>query len=225
MSAFNADHFYQLIMGLQVSIALLGAVTVVGMVVGAIMAAGHLSRFVFWRMLAMSVDIGLRGFPPVVLLFMVYYGFTDVFSLASFWAATLALGLRAGGYFGRIFEGAVLTVPRSQIMAARSIGLGAFGAFVHVVLPQSFRHALPGIANEISSQLKLTSLAFVIGVVELMRQARYLITTGTGSLLGLLMVTAALYYIANAVIFFFIGWLERRNSIPGLGAAHVQASR
>jgi polar amino acid transport system permease protein len=225
MSAFSTDHLYQLIMGLQVSIALLGAVTVVGMAVGAAMAAGHLSRSAFWRGVATSVDIGLRGFPPVVLLFLIYYGFTDVISLASFWAATLALGLRAGGYFGRIFEGAVLTVPKSQTMAARSIGLGGFGAFVHVVLPQSFRHALPGIANEISSQLKLTSLAFVIGVVELMRQARYLITTGTGSLLGLLMITALLYYLANAVIFLGIGWLERRNSIPGLGAVRVEVRR
>lgn len=225
MSAFTADHLYQLMVGLKVSIALLTTVTVLGMVVGAAMAAGHLSRSAFWRMLATSVDIGLRGFPPVVLLFMVYYGFTDVFSLASFWAATLALGLRAGGYFGRIFEGAVLTVPRSQILAARSIGLSSFGAFAHVVLPQALRHALPGIANEISSQLKLTSLAFVVGVVELLRQARYLITTGTGSLLGILLVTAALYYVANAVIFLCIGWLERRNSIPGLSATRAEARR
>lgn len=225
MSLLTIDHLYQLMVGLRVSIALLGAVTVVGMVVGATMAAGHLSGFGPWRMLATSLDIGLRGFPPVVLLFMVYYGFTDVFSLASFWAATLALGLRAGGYFGRIFEGAVLTVPKSQIMAARSIGLSAFDAFLHVVLPQAFRHALPGIANEISSQLKLTSLAFVVGVVELLRQSRYLITTGTGSLLGIFVVTAILYYLVNAVIFLCIGWLERYNSIPGLGPTRVEAGR
>lgn len=225
MSTLTLDQLYQLMVGLQVSIALLGAVTLVGMTVGALMAAGHLSRSTPWRMLAMAIDVGLRGFPPVVLLFMVYYGFTDVFSLASFWAATLALGLRAGGYFGRIFEGAVLTVPKSQILAARSIGLSGLGAFLHIVLPQSFRHALPGIANEISSQLKLTSLAFVVGVVELLRQARYLITTGTGSLLGILLVTALLYYLANAVVFLCLGWLERHNSIPGLGAVRVEARR
>ena len=225
MFPFTIDHLYQLIVGLGVSITLLGTVTAVGVIVGAAMAAGHLSRFGPTRIMAMSIDIALRGFPPVVLLFMVYYGFTDVFSLASFWAATLALGMRAAGYFGRIFEGAVLSVPDSQMMAARSIGLSALGAFLFVVLPQAFRHALPGIANEISSQLKLTSLAFVVGVVELLRQARYLITGGTGSLLGILLVTAFLYYVANAVIFLCIGWLERRNSVPGLGSTHALAGR
>lgn len=225
MSGIQFEHVGNLLLGLQISVLLLGAVVLVGFVVGGLMAYGHLSKRTILRASATAVDVVLRGLPPVVLLLIVYYGMTDLISLASFWAATLALGLRAGGYFGHIFEGAVLMVPKSQVLAAHSIGLSRFKTFFYVVLPQAYRHSLPGIANEISAQLKLTSLAFVVGVVDLMRQARYLISSGTGSLLGILLLTAVIYYIANAAIFFGIGCLERQGArrspilVPG-GSEH-----
>ena len=207
------SHILSLLNGLVVSIALLATVTVVGTCTGALLALGHLSTTLPLKLIATTVDLVLRGLPPIVLLLIVYYGFSGAFSLNSFWAATLALGVRAGGYFGHIFEGAVLAVPRSQVFAARSIGLGPFRSFLHVVLPQAYRHALPGIANEVSAQFKLTSLAFVVGVVELMRQARYLISAGSGGLLLILVTAAGLYYVANLAIFFALSSLEKRASL------------
>lgn len=223
MGPLSFQQLGQLLHGLQVSLLLLATVTVVGGFVGAAMAYGHLSKIGWVRLVVVCVDVGLRGLPPVVLILMIYFGMTDVFSLNSFWAATLALGLRAGGYFGRIFKGAVLTVPKSQVLAGHSIGLRRIDTFLYVIVPQAYRHSLPGVANEISAQLKLTSLAFVVGVIELMRQAKYLISAGTGSLLGVLVITAAIYYAANALIFLLIGQLERRSAIPGLGAFRTKA--
>jgi polar amino acid transport system permease protein len=219
MSWLSAHALGQLLMGLWVSIELLAAVTALGVIVGGIVAAGHLSQSRLGRTLALCFDIALRGLPPVVLLLIVYYGFTDWVSLPSFWAAALALGLRASAYFARIFEGSIQSVPHSQVMAAQAIGLSPAGVFSNVVLPQAVRYALPGVTNELSSQLKLTSIAFVVGVVELSRQSRYLITSGAGSLLGIFLLAAVLYYLTNTMIFLIAGWYERRHAIPGFGAA------
>lgn len=223
MKLISFQQLGQLLYGLEVSITLLSTVTFLGMIVGAAMAYGHLSKIGWVRLLVVCLDVGLRGLPPVVLLLMVYFGMTDAFSLTSFWAATLALGLRAGGYFGRVFEGAVLTVPTTQRLAGASIGLSTVGTFLYVVLPQAFRHALPGVANEISAQLKLTSLAFVVGVIELMRQAKYLISGGAGGLLEILVIAAALYYAANAAIFLVLGQVERYGQSPGLDRSRAAA--
>jgi len=205
-----------LLQGLWVALQLLAAVTVLGMVGGLVVVAGHLSRSPLLRGMATAYDLAFRGLPPPVLLLVVFYGSAEILELPSFMAAAVALGLRAGAYFARIFQGAIEAVPATQRAAAQAIGLGPLDVALYVVLPQAFRHALPSIGNEVSSQFKLTSLAFVVGVVELSRQARYLITAGSGSMLLVFLMAAALYYIANSAILATLAYLEHRLAVPGM---------
>jgi len=211
MGELTFTQLVPLLQGLLISLSLLLTVSLVGFCSGTMMSFCHLSRSRLLNLVAQVFDVLLRGTPPVVFLLVIFYGVTELVDMTAFTAAATALGLRAGGYFGRIFEGAVKAVPSNQRLAAKSIGLSPTRAFVFVTLPQAYRHALPGVANELSAQLKLTSLAFVVGVVELMRQARYLIAGGTG-MMTVLLTTAAIYYLANLVVFLFFNFLERSGN-------------
>lgn len=207
-----------LLNGLGVAVQLLVAVMAVGALSGTLVASMHLSRNAALRWLGLAYDLVFRGFPPIVLLLIVYYAFTQWAALGPFGAATVALGLRSGAYQGRIFEGAITSVPANQYVAGRSIGLSAVGTYVRVLVPQAIRHALGPWANEMSTEFKLTSIAFVVGVVELTRQAKYLVNNAESSMLVIFALVAALYYVVNASLFLVIRAIERRIAMPGFEA-------
>jgi polar amino acid transport system permease protein len=114
-----------------------------------------------------------RAFPPLVLLVFVYYGlpFAGV-EISSFAAVALAFFLNTSSYYGEIFRAGIESVPRGQWEAARSTGISFLGALVHVVLPQGARNVLPDLVSNTLEVVKLTSLASVVALPELLRMAR-----------------------------------------------------
>ena len=84
-----------------------------------------------------------------------------------------------------------------------------------ILFPQAIRHAIGPWTNEFSSEIKETSLAYVIGVVELTRQAHYIITSTQGNVLTVFAVVALLYFIVNKAGNSGLYWLEARLAVPG----------
>ena len=89
----------------------------------------------------------------------------------SFFVATFALGLRSGANQSQIFRGAIRGIGEEQMMAARSLGLSRLQAIFHVMIPQTFIVATPGLGSEYALLVKDSSYAFILGVVEMMRRA------------------------------------------------------
>lgn len=117
----------------------------------------------------------LRGVPELVLIFFVYLGIGLELGFTPFQnpvlAATFALGLRSGAHQSQIFRGAIRGLGEEQMLAARSLGLSRLRAIFHVMGLQTFIIATPSLGSEYALLIKDSSYAFIIGVIEIMRQA------------------------------------------------------
>jgi polar amino acid transport system substrate-binding protein len=111
-----------------------------------------------------------RGTPVLLQLYVLYFGLAPLVRLGPFEAAILGLGLNYAAYEAEVHRGALLALPFGQTEAARSLGLSTGQVLRHVLLPQSFRNALPALTNDFVSLLKDSSLVSVITVVELTKR-------------------------------------------------------
>jgi polar amino acid transport system permease protein len=116
-----------------------------------------------------------QGTPLLLQLFLVFFG-TDMlgFPLSPWAAAALGLSVNAGAFLGEIWRGAIQSVPKAQSEAAAALGLHYGAIMRHVVLPQALRIATAPTVGFLVNLVKSTSLAAVVGFVELTRAAQLL---------------------------------------------------
>jgi polar amino acid transport system permease protein len=188
--------------GLNVTLKVTGVALSCGLFFGLILAllrvygGGLLSRII-----AQCLTV-LRSLPHILLLLLIYFVIARVVDLSPFWAASLSLAIISSAYQAEIIRGAILAVPSGQMLAARSIGMNRIKAIWHVILPQAFRHAIPPWSNEAAIIIKDSSLVYVLGVPEIMRQAQY--------------YSARTYqpftaYLTVALIYFFLTFITNRG--------------
>lgn len=123
-------------------------------------------------LLVVYVDF-FRAFPPLVLLIFIYFGLPFVgIDLPAFIAVAIAFLLNASSYYGEIFRAGIESVPRGQLEAARSTGLTGFQTMRDVVLPQAVRNVLPDLIGNTLEVVKLTTIASVVALGELLHTAR-----------------------------------------------------
>ena len=137
----------------------------------------------------------LRGTPIVVIMLVLF--FVVSISKSAFVTATVGLGLRSAAYQSQIFRGALQSVDEGQMEAARSVGMSRFEAIRYVVVPQALRRSMPGFQNEFTIVLKDTSIAFAIGLAELLTRGNDLFTQSGRStaVLEVFLVISAIYFV------------------------------
>ncbi len=160
-------------MGLVQTLLLSLLVVPVGLGGGLLLALLSLARprALRWAVAAW-VDV-FRALPPLVLLVLVYAGLPFAGIEVSAWGA-VAIGffLNTGAYYGEILRAGIASVPAGQMEAARSLGLSRARALQLVVLPQAVRNVLPDLLSNTLEVVKLTSIAAVVALPELLFQAR-----------------------------------------------------
>jgi polar amino acid transport system permease protein len=135
-----------------------------------------------------------QGTPLLMQLFLAYFGMAILgFSVNPLIAAMIALTAHASAYLGEIWRGCIQAVPRGQTEAATTLGLHYFARMRYVVLPQAARIAVPPTVGFLVQLLKETSLASIIGFVELTRQGQ-IITSVTFRPFLVYGLVAALYF-------------------------------
>jgi len=146
--------------------------------------------------LAVYVEL-IRGTPVLLQLFVLYYGLASIVRLPAFAAAVLGLGLNYAAYESEIYRAALQAIPRSQLEAARTLGLSEAQILRLVRAPQALRLALAPMTNDFVALLKDSSLVSVITVVELTKQtAIYATTIGSWVVPGML---CAVIYLAMSL--------------------------
>jgi polar amino acid transport system permease protein len=167
----------------------------IGLVLGIHMAVGQVygNRTVRWL-------VGLyvwffRGVPVLVLLFLFYFGLFTLagLNLSAFAASTLVLGMTTAAYQSQIFRGAILSLPKGQLQAARALGMSDINAIINIILPQALRFSIPGWSNEYSIILKDSALAFVLGTSEIMARSHF-VASRTYQDLPLYITAGCLYF-------------------------------
>ncbi|MCU0889412.1 MAG: amino acid ABC transporter permease [Rubritepida sp.] len=129
------------------------------------------ARLVRWAAV-IYVDF-FRAFPPLVLLMFVAFGLPFLkIDLGAFGAVAVAFLLNTSSYYGEIFRAGIESVPKGQYEAARSTGLSGAQTMGFVVLPQAVRNVIPDLIGNTLEVVKLTSLASVVALPELLYAAR-----------------------------------------------------
>ena len=119
------------------------------------------------RLVQVYVEV-MRNTPMLVQLYFIFYGLPILgIRLNSFATALVALSIYCGAYVIEILRAGVEGVGRGQVDAARALGLSESVVFGRVVLPQALRASLPALGGQVIVMLKLSSLASVIGAIEL----------------------------------------------------------
>lgn len=157
-----------------------------------------------------------RGIPLLVLFFLIYFGLPQIgINLDAFTSAILGLGLRSAAYQAQIFRGAINSIPEGQVTAAYSLGMSKLKAIRHVILPQVLRLSIPGWSNEFTILLKDTSLAFTIGVIELMRQGRYIQVRDPDLVLIVFLLIAVIYFLLVFTANKTLRYVEKKYQMIG----------
>ncbi|MFO7990309.1 MAG: amino acid ABC transporter permease [Thermodesulfobacteriota bacterium] len=183
-----------LLPGLGVTISVTLIALCIGGCIGALMAVFRVYGNPVVKGLAVSYSVVIRAVPVVVIIFILFFVISAFIDLSPFMSGAIALGFASGAYQTEIFRGAILSIPRGQMTAARGIGMSRAKAIRCIIMPQAFRVAIPSLINEVTLVLKDSSLVFVIGVPELMRRAQYASASTMEPLLAF--GTAACFYIA-----------------------------
>ena len=173
---FNIDimvrAFPTILRGLGMTLLICAVVIPLGLAGGlmAALASTAQSRWLRWPAVAL-VDL-FRAIPPLVLLIFVYAGlpFAGI-RLSPFVAVTIAFLLNNSSYYGEVFRAGLISIGKGQWEAARSTGLTQRQTLIHVILPQATRNVLPDLISNTVEVVKLTSLASVVSLGELLHAA------------------------------------------------------
>ncbi|HLW49068.1 MAG TPA: amino acid ABC transporter permease [bacterium] len=191
---------------LEVSALALALSLVIGVVVGMVAT----SRFRLPQAAARVYVELVRSVPLLVQLFFVYYGLPLMFrvNFSPYQAATAALSLYGGAYMVEAVRSGIQSVGRNQWEAARALGVGYWRTMAHVVAPQAIRVTLPAAVGIFISLLKGSSVASIIGFVELLQTAVNI----RNSIFSLspLLVAGILYFLMCYGLSRFGGRVERR---------------
>ena len=182
----------------------------VSLVVGLGLMAGRRAPWLALRMLCGGIVEVVRGTPLLVQLLLGYYIVAQQLQVSDpVVVGVLLLGLFEGAYLAEIFRGAVESLGASQLEAARAVGFSTAQTYRFVILPQALRRALPGVAGQMVSLVKDSSLLSVIGIEELVQKVKILNSASYTALEGYLPLALA-YLVVTLPLSRWAQALERR---------------
>ena len=184
-----------------------------GLLMGTLFALLNVYSGRVTKWLTSLYSTAMRGIPPIVLLFILYFIVSGGINLSPFWAGSISLGIVSSAYQMEIIRGAILSVSGGQMMAARAIGMSKPQAIRSVILPQTLRLAIPPWSNEAAIVIKDSSLVYALGVPEILRRAQ-LISASTQQPFLAYAAAALIYFILVFVTNRLLDRLEQRLRIP-----------
>lgn len=156
--------------GLMWTLALTAIGFTGGIAFGFLVALARVSHLTWLRWIAAGWIAVFQGTPLLMQLFVVYFGLPLLGLNPPAWGAVaVALTAHASAFLGEIWRGAIQAVPKGQIEAAHALGLGYRSRMRDVILPQALRLSLPATIGFLVQLLKGTSLAAIVGFIELTR--------------------------------------------------------
>ena len=159
--------------GLGMTLLLCLVAVPLGIAGGLALALASSARSRPLRWVAMAHTDFFRAFPPLVLLLFIAFGLPFLgFQPPPFVAVAIAFLLNTSSYYGEVLRAGIESVPTGQHEAARSTGLTRWQSLRHVIVPQAVRNVLPDLISNTLEVVKLTSIASVVALPELLYVAR-----------------------------------------------------
>ena len=208
-----------LVDGLWVTLQLVALTAPFGFLLGFLIAVCRVYGPKPLQALAKLYVIFFRGCPLLVLLFLLYFGLPSIgIVLGSYLSALFGFILCNSAYNSEYLRGGLQSIKGGQMLAARSLGMTKIQAILHVVIPQAFRRALPGVSNEFIYLIKYSSLAYVVTVIEMTGAAK-IIATKYFAYFEAFAAVGIFYLILVSIATIALGKLEKKLAIPGVSGS------
>ena len=173
MDGFTFAHFQYLLNGLGWTIVLSLCALVFGAIGGFAIMLGRISGRRWLRNCALAYVQLVQGTPLLIQMFLIYFGLGVIgVEVPALVAAALAMMLYSSAFLGEIWRGCVNSIARTQFEAAEAMGMTRWQSLLDVILPQAARIATPPTVGFLVQLIKNTSLASVVGFLELTRAAQ-----------------------------------------------------
>lgn len=197
-----AEFIPTLIHYLGVTLQILAASIFLGLILGIAASIPRLFKIPVLNQLVILYVSFIRGTPILIQLFLVFYGLPavllfvgiDISRMDPLYFVIITYAVSNGAGFSEIFRGAIRAVDIGQTEAAYSVGMTSTQNFFRIVLPQAIRIAFPNLANSVIGSLKDTSLAFTIGVMDMVGRGDTLIAS-TAHALEVYISLSIIYYV------------------------------
>lgn len=212
------DRYMTILKGLWTTVRLTFCSLLIGIVIGFFVAfvrctndkLTHRSPFLKIGNFICNVYLTvIRGTPVVVQIMILYFVVFMPMNVDKFIAAVICFGLNSGAYVAEIVRGGIMSIDNGQTEAGRSLGFNYMQTMFNIIFPQAFKAVLPSLANEFVVLLKETSIAFYIGLADLM-YAGNAIRAATYSAFMPLVTVALIYLVMVMGLSKLVKILERR---------------
>jgi len=179
---------------------------------GLLVAMGRMSKRKIVNLPVKFYILIMRGTPLMLQLLFIFYGFKPIFGIQPdrVTAAEIAFVLNYAAYFAEIFRGGIEGIPRGQYEAAKVLGFNRNHTFFRIILPQVVKHIIPPMGNEFITLVKDTSLAQVIGVVELLKITSDWVSSAVS--MTPFAIAAIFYLVMNGIVTRCFTVVEKRLS-------------
>lgn len=209
------EYIIYILKGSGTTIALTLGTVVLAIPLGALGAIGKVSGSLVTKKLLTFYTWIFRGTPLLLQVFFVYYGLPILSSKltirSAFIAALITFALNYGAYFTEIFRGGIESIDKGQYEAAKALGFNYRQTMTNIVFPQTIRRVVPTTSSETVNLVKDTALVAVIGLGELSRSAKEIVTRE--AIISPFIIAAVIYLLLNSVIMFIFKKIEDKNKI------------
>ncbi|AMJ61495.1 amino acid ABC transporter permease [Bosea sp. PAMC 26642] len=214
MRSFGPNEMFYIVLAARWTLLLAASALAGGVLFGALLTAIGLARNAIARHGVTIFVQFVQGTPLLIVLLLTYFGLSALgFDLGALLSSALALTLYAGAYFSTIWRGAIGAVGSGQWEGAAALGLNRWFSFRFVIFPQALRMALAPTCGFTVQLIKNTSLAALVGFVELTR-AGQIASNATFQPLLAFGVVAVAYFVMCLPFTLLSEWLEHRHAHP-----------
>lgn len=223
MRPFNPSYIFevlpQLIPYLGVTISMTVGTVLLGSILGLLLAAFKIRKGKIGKIITEMYIYVIRCVPSIVMLFVIYYGLPklllcvglDINDVGKGFFVIITYTILFSATIAEVFRSAYELVDKGQREAALSIGLSEWQTFYRIILPQCSVAALPNFANSLVSIIKEGSLAYTVGLIDIMGKGQLIISKNQGSYsVEIYISLAVLYWILTILIEQSFKYLEKR---------------
>jgi polar amino acid transport system permease protein len=203
--------------GTLVTVEVTAGAIALGCVIGLLIGLGRLNpkRRVLYGVCTAYVAF-VRGTPLLVQLFIWFFGLPYLgINLPAFFCGVVGMGMYSGAYVSEIVRGAIQSVARGQMDAARSLGMPERVAMRHVIVPQAAIRMIPPLGNEFIALIKNSSLVSLLTIADLMHEGQKIISVSYRSL-EVYLAVALIYFVLTNLTGLALRQTERKLGVGGL---------
>lgn len=214
------EYFPKILTRLPITLGIVLLATFIGLILGTVLALFRLFRIPLLNQLTILFVSFNRGTPIIVQLFIVFYGLPMLVLLVGIninrWDTLIFViityGLNSAAFFSEIIRSAIMSVSKGQTDAAYSVGMTRFQTFYRIVAPQAVGVAIPSLGTSMAGLLQDTSLAFSLGVIDMIGKVKAIGANTYHTMEGYI-VAAIIFIILNVLLEKLFSSIEKRGEV------------